>query len=179
MKKLIIGIVAIICLDIGFILSRSTAPEGEVASVNLGETDSFASAPPVEPPVPVTSVEPSAPEADRVEEIASRASVPARKTGALQHRARSKSRGRILARHRRTPSRPKFEDTTILYAVHRPIELKTANAPAAGAAAERRQLPPKKAEAEPKKPNRSLIARAVPIVKKPYDWIKALAAKLF
>ena len=179
MKKLIIGIVAIICLDIGFILSRSTAPEGEVASVNLGETGSVATAPPADAPVPVTNVEPAAPDVDKVEDIAVRPSIPVRKSITVQHRARSRTHGRILARHRRTPSGPKFQDTTILYAVHKPIELKTANPPAAGGVAERSQLPPKKAEAEPKKPNRSFIARAIPIVKKPYDWIKALATKIF
>jgi hypothetical protein len=179
MKKLIIGIVAIICLDIGFILSRSSAPEGEVASVNLEKTGSVATAPPVEAPVPVANDQPSAPAAAKVDEIASRASIPVRKSITVQHRARSKSHSRNVARHRRTPSGPKFQDTTILYAVHKPIELKTANPPAAGGVTERSQLPPKKAEAEPKKPNRSFIARAIPIVKKPYDWIKALATKIF
>jgi len=194
MRKLILAIVALVCVDMGFVgymsvnnadialnyanaLGKRTglvanSPNNLTGSPriadNLTASGPDAASTPVTPeeivPVPANQRH-----ANRIDRSA---------VGRRSYIAKLHLRG--IKKDRMAPAPIEFRTTTILYAVRAPVEVKSDKEFAGYVPAERRSdLAAQTVKTRPRFENRSLIARAMPIIKKPYDWIKAVGSRLF
>jgi hypothetical protein len=193
MRKLPLLILAVICLDIGFVAYMSADHQAEIASQEFNKPtltivtavassyDLAGSSSSKTYSSPVTSVVSEAAEAEN--STRSLASVPR-----VDRQFRSSVGGkrytpkRVLTAIRRVPAFPARGDLPVgndAYALQRPTDI-TIWYPGPRKPVEKKLPEPKPTRALPaKSENRSLVARLfVPIFKKPFGWIKALGSKL-
>jgi hypothetical protein len=181
MRKLILGIIALVCLDIGFVAYTSMDLRENLAvkrSEVPGPTDLALITPPTVIPGPsatgnITDVPSAGPvkaeSADISNNRYSFRSSPQRKSTSIKVRSRMNER---VPAGRNQPlfepivfyaPGPSTGETNYIVAVKDTSSLKPA----------RKQF----VRYRPKTENRSLVARAWPVIKKPYEWIKALGSK--
>ena len=179
MRKLILGIIALVFLDIGFVYYTSKGLQTDLAVNKIPDQQAVTAANPANVSGPSTSK--NAPDTADVAAVKVRlknVSVDRETVRLLsQRRAASvKVRSRIKERILADRNQPLF--TPIVFYV-----------PRQSAASPQRTVPLKntrnlKPAAEkqfvkyiPKRENRSLVARVWPVIKKPYEWVKALGSK--
>jgi len=183
MRKLILGILAIICLDVGFAAFMSVDQQGSPAvfdPVGLRQipetrlTKDLAELPPDGPDLDTPS-EPT------VTEISGwrRSDIP--KVARRPSRTSTKAYARTVKKAHRLPLREDFQDITILYAAYKPVEFKNYREFVAQPAPVDRQANGANQQVPElrRSKSKSFGSRAVPILKKPYDLIKAIGSKFY
>lgn len=189
MRKLILAIIGVICLDIGFVAYKSADDRGEVASRNVNVSDrgrdSIAN-PPIDlresPQIPadLNATEPGSASTDARDDSIHPVRTTATRTGKIErstYTANPRLRG--VKRERPLAAKVYLSNITIFYPAPKPIEFKQEEKPVADAPIDRRaELANLPMSTSLRSGNRSLIARAWPIIKKPYDWIKAVGSRL-
>jgi hypothetical protein len=172
MKKLVVGIVAVICVHIGFALMVSTEPAAERASAavpKLPQSDYVRIA-----PIPEISedMDVSGPDTDASSQRPVR-SVPIAAEHAIAIPMRPTARGldRVASR---TTTRPQNR----IVPLFAPVIITTRSIPLSADIGERKTIRTDLSVAGTRPRKRSLIAKALPIIKKPWDWLKFVGSRL-
>lgn len=175
MRKLVLGIIALVCLDIGFVYYTSKGLQTDLAVNKTPDQQAQT------PAVPANISAKNADTADitavkaRSENVSgnreSARLLSQRRTASIK--ARSRTKERILADR----NQPLFTPI-VFYVPRQSAAVPQRTVPIKN----RRELKPAAASKRlvkytPKHENRSLVARVWPVVKKPYEWVKALGSK--
>ena len=179
MRKLVLGILAVVCLDIGFVYYTSKGLQTDLAVNKTPGQQAVTAANPANVSGPS--------DAKKASDTADVAAVKARPENVSGNRetarmlsqrrtASVKVRSRIRERIPADRNQPLFTPVVFYVPRHSAIVLKQAvpikNTRNLKPAAEKRFV-----KYTPKRENRSLVARVWPVVKKPYEWVKALGSK--
>ena len=188
MRNLIIGIIAVIVLDIGFVtyVKNDNAADITSAVVNttenemnlalnsasdLTETPELAESEPLDATTETGSTRP---------EIAA-VNIPERRMG------RTKFGMHPAKKERRRPNRLNSYQSLDLYALLKPItieipnaesRIKVRNEPIEIIVDRPADISEHPAKDTPKPDNKSFVASVLPVIKKPWDWIRAIGSKL-
>ena len=171
MQKLVLGMVAVICLDVGFAVYMSSVESGDMG-VELLAVDAEA---------PIAAAAADGFVIERIPAVVDDAIAAGR--SAIQTASLDERPSVIRTAHKKeraAPTQTVFRPTTttIYYSTTTRAEYVTPSSPP----------PPMPASYTPKvttldgrrvPEKRSLVAAALPIVKKPYDLIRAIGSKLF
>jgi len=194
MRKLILAILAVICVDVGFVAYKSLADQTDSASKDVNvrsDREDLAKNSPtdvIESPQPAEDLTTAEPNADLALSTPER-SVPARPRHSRGNRIGQPVVGRtytakLYSPERKTdlrlPNRIDLPSTIIYYPGQKPSDLRIDKETAGERLIDRRYDSSNQSmKTPPRSENRSLIARAWPIIKKPYDWIKAVGSRLY
>lgn len=180
MRKLILGIIALVCLDIGFVAYTSVDLQADLV-VKKSEVPNLANLPivPTELPVPpaAENVADSPDLADanvKSENISNNREIVRISMEPRMPNAKARLRKR---EHALTARNQPLFTPIVFYApgtsaggTNYIVAVK--DVPSFKPAAEKQPVTHR-----PKPENRSLVARAWPVIKKPYEWIKVLGSK--
>jgi hypothetical protein len=178
----VFGIVAVVFLELGFTTFISTSDLAERSSMIVNNADGRIAPVPIRENVGLASIRPEdfviIPD---VEDIIPSGPVHGRKRKE-SHQVKAAVRPEHLAatKKRYRPAKVKPYEAAATYSIKRPSvkdDRKDNTAPRVGF--EGYDATFAEASIKPKSEKRSLIASALPIVKKPYSWVKALGSKLF
>ena len=187
MRKLILGIIAVICLDIGFNAyvrsdhpaeTITTAGNDEVYQSNsvgrlVDERIETTSRPEVGPAEVITEKRATAHSGDRERIKYNSSRIDGRQKESVQMSLRSDKKDRRRpagVNNRRQPDH---------YAQLKPVEIRFKKVNSNTNLSENKSNVPNSAKEDgPRSDSKSFVARALPILKKPYDWLKALGAKM-
>ena len=185
MRNLIIGIIAVIVLDIGFVNYVKNDNAADITSAvdntemnlafdsasDLTETPELAESEPLDATTETGSTRP---------EIAA-VNIPERRMG------RTKFGMRPAKKDRRRPNRLNSYQSLDLYALLKPVEIEIPNAesrikvrkePIEIIVDRPADISEHPAKDTPKPDNKSFVAIVLPVIKKPWDWIRAIGSKL-
>jgi hypothetical protein len=196
MRKLILAIIAIICVDIGFVVYKSADDRADVASKDVNVRDQGTRFAADSPPNDLTESSRTADDLTTESPNADTSGVtPEKSEPARASHPRTKKIGRSMIERqsytaklhlrgikkgRTLPTRVDLPNITIFYAARKPSEFRVDKELAGeGLMGRRSDLSSQPLKTPPRSEDRSLIARALPIIKKPYDWIKAIASRLY
>lgn len=188
MRNLIIGIIAVIVLDIGFVtyVKNDNAADTTSAVVNTDENETnlaFDSASDLTETPELAEPE-SLPESTKA--ISKRPEI-----AALNFPEKRKGRAeyglRTVKKDRRLPTRGGLHQSPDVYALLKPIKIEIPKAdsgikvkkePAETLVERLADISEYPAKDAPKPDNKSFIASVLPVIKKPWDWIRAIGSKL-
>jgi len=185
MRNLVLGIIALICLDIGFVYYTSVGLQRDL-TVNKAPTPEQTATAAAPSDISNNLTAASGPSADNTAGPTDIAGVKADSEEVLNDRGVRPSMQRrasgVKARQRsneyRSAARTKVIFATVIFYVPRHSTTATErvvyvkNTRELNPAAEKQFV-----RTAPKSENRSLVARVWPVIKKPYDWIKVLGSK--
>lgn len=171
MKKLILGIIAVFCLQVGFIVYNAPDTVGDMVS----KTADY----PVEPlnnaTEPLELVDTLPDESDTV--LTARSDNPdAFRPVIAQHRGVSTQFERRSVKV--VAKAPIFRSTVITIPPQKPVEFSFKNEYAALATPVSSENYDVAVVETRRQEKRSLVSKALPIIKKPYDWLKAVGSKI-
>ena len=175
MRKLILGIIAVVFVQIGFnaYIARDTGAKPGVVAENLSSDENDRA---IEPNVELAeAIEPAysigEPSVNRPEVI--------RTTSSETRVAKADIRSRALIMNRRRAARADSTQQYDLGALRKPTVIQYDRDPAVKSPLDRNPDADERAKREVRKPDkRSLIAKARPVLKKPWDWMKAIGSLL-
>jgi len=183
MRKVILGIAAIICIDVVFAAYMSIDQRDDLAVLSpLAQKDASNEDLPDTPSAeenPDSALIQIAPEttalpgSDPIKVV--RASVK-------QNHFTGKARVRAVRPEKEVPASAEFSDVTIVYAAYKPVEFKASNefeAQSTSRVDTQNEVSGQRDQEPPKTKNRSFGSRAMPILKKPYEVIKAIGSKFY
>ena len=197
MRKLILGIAAIVCIDVGFgALFSINQPEDETVASREGDVVRDVDRPEDEakalsfderPEVPSMSDELSSTGSTEVPPTSDELSSTGPKLATMDRpmvKRRlyiSKVHSGVVRGEEKIPAPPDFSDVTIVYAAYQPVAFRTYKEleTQSTSAGTQNEVSGHAVQELPKTKNRSFGSRAIPILKKPYEVIKAIGAKFY
>ncbi len=190
MNKLIGGIIAVICLQVGFVayMASDTSPNtarnksaAQTSSVTTARNDLAGNPPPAENRIMIARGTSKETEFDELA-VASSGNSTIEKPAPLRlvtHRKNNIELGpRVIRAFRRSPARsePLFPTYTIAY--QKPAIVDRENLANLKVAVETRSSLSSEAKKANRSVKKSFVAKTLPIIKKPYDWLKAIGSRL-
>ena len=184
MHKLILGIIAVICLDVGFIaftgsgdelaaltvsdpvadLNRAAVPNGNLTETPLPTDET--------PNVAVVKFSPPSSDGPKINRFV-------RPSVAYHRRENAETGFRSARKDRQSPTSVTSRFPTVVIALQKPSEVKLDRLYARDMPVERRpNIPEGAAKTVSKSNKKSFFGHALRIIKKPYDWTKAIGSKL-
>ncbi|MCW5956846.1 MAG: hypothetical protein KIT61_09685 [Pyrinomonadaceae bacterium] len=177
-RKMILGIAVVICLDLAFILSMmSQFQSAELAKV-------------IESPIPVpitiarntlAAAVPAETETDEIGTEIAETRDPERVFARTERRPKQdvheQRSGVPSPRTATNKFEPPIFESTIIW-IERPTSYEFEARPISEAADQKPVDRPLAAKPMPERKKRNFFAKALPVIKKPYDWIKAFVEKL-
>ena len=178
MRKLILGIIAVVCLDIGFVYYISKGIQTDLAVNKTPDQQAVTAANPAVVSGP--SAAKGAPDTADVAALKARrenvsGSMETVRLSSQRRAASAKVRSRTKQHVPTDRNQPLFS-TIVFYVPRRPAVVTQRTVPFKNT----RDLKPagrQFVKYAPKRENRSLVARVWPVVKKPYEWVKALGSR--
>ncbi len=189
MRNLIIGIIAVIMVDIGFVtyVKNDNAADTTLAAVDTDEEGTNLAFDSVRDLA-------EAPELAEQESLPDDATIVSKRDeiAALNFAERRKGKAefelRAVKKDRRLPTRGGLHRSPDIYALLKPIKIEIPNK--SGGIIVKKELTKTPsvvrladisehmAKHEPKPDNKSFVAIVLPVIKKPWDWIRAIGSKL-
>jgi hypothetical protein len=178
---LVFGIVTVVCLELGFTTFISTSDITERSSIIIGNADASVG------PLPIRENNATLHPEDFIaipaaEELTITQSLGRARTrkDPRQAMTSAKSGQTAAVKKKQTPTKLRPSEPAATYALKRPSIKGDQKRDATPVLAfQSYEATIAEASVKPRSEKRSLIASALPIVKKPYGWVKALGSKLF
>ena len=180
-SPLVFGIVAVVCLELGFTTFISTSDLTQRSTLIVNNADGSIGPVPIAESINTATLHPEDfVEFPRADDTIPKRAVTDQFVRKVSHRVKTIAKPTHFAaiKKKQAPTKIKQTPPAETYAVDR----KPSNDPQKeGSLTSYRSYEVTVAEAslKPKSEKRSLLAGALPIVKKPYSWIKALGSKIF